>query len=92
MDLYSKLNGTAPISPGSDGIFKIQKKRKTDDRQRRNEKKKKKGKGEKDIHDSPIHQENEKQGHVDSFDTDEQVGYGSGKKKKQVRRKIDLTI
>ena len=89
---YSDLKGTAPISSPSGGVWRIQKKRRTDDRQRRKEKERERSKEEKDIRDSVILQEQEKDIDTDVLDTDKQVEYGSSKVKKQARRKIDLTI
>ena len=92
MDIYSKLNGSTPISPVSGGVWKIQKKRKTDDEKQRNKKGKKESKEEKDLKDDlPDHVETD--GRSESYPSSQtSVGYGPGKKRKKAPRKIDLTI
>ncbi len=90
MDIYSKLDGTAPLSPPSGGVWKIRKKSKTDD-QRRRKFKRRDGK-ERDIQDNLAPEEQENNVAAESFDSDEQIGYGSAKKKNRLKRKIDLTI
>ena len=90
MDIYSKLDGTAPISPPSGGVWKIRKKSKTDD-QRRRKFKKRDGK-ERDTQNDLATEEQEIKVDTEELDADEQIGYGSAKKKNRLKRKIDLTI
>ena len=92
MDIYSKLNGTIPVSPASNGVWKIQKKRRTDDRKGPKEKKKKRNRDEKDPNDNPNTMEQEEMSIGNSPETEVQIGYGSAKKKNRAPLKIDLTI
>jgi hypothetical protein len=93
MDTYSKLNGASPISPVHGRVWKIQKKRKMNDRQRRDEKKEERGKEEKEPQDHLIEKEQRMKNDTDDLNTEEQIGYyGTTKKKAPIKRKIDLTI
>jgi hypothetical protein len=92
MSVYSKLDGTGPVSNASSGVWKIQKKRKTGERQHRDEKKKQRGKEEQEGNENPPVDETMDKVDVKSLDNEEQIGYGSVKKKNKTPRKIDLTI
>ena len=92
MGIYSKLDGTAPISHSSAGVWKILKKRKTGDRKRRNEKRRQRGKEEQEGNENILTDEGVEQLDVDSLDNNEQIGYGSVNKKNMMPRKIDLKI
>ena len=93
MDDYSRLNGTVPVSPTSSGVWKIQKKRRTDDRQRQTGKKNRKPKKEKEMDEILSGHEFESEGEqrIDD-DTEEEAVYGSNKPKKRASRKLDVTI
>jgi len=92
MDTYSSLNRTGPLSPGSTGVWKIQKKRKADDRKRQNGQKEQGSKKEKEAQDTTSVKRHEKDGIVVHRDTEEQPDHGSTMPEKQIRNKIDLTI
>ncbi|MBW2609905.1 MAG: hypothetical protein JRC68_06140 [Deltaproteobacteria bacterium] len=92
MDTYARVDKPGPISPGSGGVWKIQKKRKTGDRQRQNEKKEQRSKKEEEAQDTASGQGLKKESIVVNHETEEQAGYGSAKPKKRISKKIDLTI
>ena len=92
MDIYSKLNGSAPIAPVSGGIWKIQKKRKTNDQQQRKKNGRKMIDEEKDLKETQSERGEIKKRDTDGFDTNGTIGYGSAKKKRKAPRKIDLKI
>jgi hypothetical protein len=92
MDTFSKLDSSAPISPGSSTVWKIQKKRKDSDRERQNEKKGQRTKKKKEAQDTTSRQEHEKESIVANPEIEEQPGYGSTKPKTRISKKIDLTI
>ena len=92
MGIYSKLDGTVPISPSSSGVWKIQKKRRTDDRKSSEKKKGKKSMGDSDTQDDLTAKERDEMRDIGSLETEIEIGYGSARKKSRAPRKIDLTI
>lgn len=93
MAIYSRLDGTAPVSSASGGVWKIQKKRKTGERQRHNEKKRERGKEEQEASENLPLNEGTEITDGNGLENEEQIGYGSAKqKKRRMPRKIDLTI
>lgn len=93
MDNYSYLNGTAPISPTSVGVWKIQKKRRTDDHRRQHNKKDRKDKEEKDTIEISSGHESIDDNETITNESEEHVVYDSKKKlNKSPSRKIDLNI
>ena len=92
MGIYSKLDGTVPISPPSSGVWKIQKKRRTDDRKSSEKKKGKKSMGDRDTRDNLTAEERDEMRDTESLETEIEIGYGSARKKSRAPQKIDLTI
>ena len=92
MGIYSKLDGTVPISPPSSGVWKIQKKRRTDDRKSSEKKKGKKSMGDSDTQDDLTAKERDEMRDTESLETEIEIGYGSARKKSRAPQKIDLTI
>jgi hypothetical protein len=95
MNNFSNMSGTTPISPVSTGVWKIEKKRKTNDEKHRNSKKRKKGrdeeKEEKDLRVTLTGDENKKHDNTRDMDREKQTGYVTEKKTSKTR-KIDLKI
>jgi hypothetical protein len=89
------MNGTTPISPIASGIWKIEKKRKTDDEKDRKSKKRKNSrdgeKEEKDLRVTLTGDVYEKQDNRRDGDHEKQTGYITEKKAPKCR-KIDLKI
>ena len=89
MNEYSGVKGAEHISSVSDRIWRIQKKRKLNDRKRRE------GSGdqkEKPERTKDTFLENEPTDDATDDTLDHPVGYGGSKMKKRLRKKIDLVI
>jgi hypothetical protein len=54
MDMYSKMDGSTPVSQGLGGVWKIQKKPRADDQQEARKKNKEKKEEEKDFEDGRV--------------------------------------
>jgi hypothetical protein len=105
MDDLSRVAEAKAITPMSKGVWRVQKKRKTAERQRQNGKRDQRKKSEEKRGDLILAQSTEK---IDKFappaeqqnggepssdkDIENQIGYGSVKLKKSFAQKIDLII
>jgi len=90
MDNFSSLNGASPISPASERVWKIQKKRKADDQDQRNKKRNLKKRKETEAKEVPVADEEKRD--ETGLDPEDEALYGTAKKRKRVSRKIDVTI
>ena len=95
MDNFSRLSGTAPITPLSGRVWRVQKKRRMDDDEGEDRKK--------DRRHAPDAEEDGAKGistakeqttgpDTEVRDFEGEVGYSSSGIKKNVKRKIDLVI
>ncbi|MFH1491611.1 MAG: hypothetical protein ABII06_22095 [Pseudomonadota bacterium] len=95
MDNFSRLSGTAPITPLSGRVWRVQKKRKMDDRKGQDR--------EKDRRHDPDREEDGAMGastaneqatapDPEVRDFEGEIGYSSSGIKKSVKRKIDVVI
>ena len=89
MNEYSGVRGAEPISSVSDRIWRIQKKRKLNDRKQREGKG---GQAEKRERTKDTFLKNEATDDLTEDTLSGPVGYGSAKMKKRLRKKIDLVI
>ena len=89
MNEYSGVKGAELISSVSDRVWRIQKKRKLNDRDRRGGKRDQKEKPER-TNDTFLGKEPTDDATDDTLDRP--VGYGGSKMKKRIRKKIDLVI
>jgi hypothetical protein len=90
MDNFTRLNGSSPISPSAERVWRINKKRKTDDhRQRRNGKR-----FSMDRNDTEKEIDLESYGAGDDIglDSGEDTFYGITGSRKRLRRKVDVII
>lgn len=95
MDGYSGFGGTSGITPATERVWAVQKKRKTEDHHRRRDKKNDFGKEEKREEEVKRVQAMEEAGNrhgSGSPDGEEEIVYGSGKPTAPKSRKIDLVI
>ncbi|MBW1803963.1 MAG: hypothetical protein JRJ85_24925 [Deltaproteobacteria bacterium] len=89
MNEYSGVKGAEQMSSVSDRIWRIQKKRKLNDRKRREGRGDQKEKPER-ARDTFLENEPTDDAMDDTLDSP--VGYGGSKMKKRLRKKIDLVI
>lgn len=95
MDGYSGFGGTSGVTPTTERVWAVQKKRKTEDHRRRQDKKKDFAKGEKreeEMKRVQIMGQAENRHESESPDGEDEVVYGSGKTPASKSRKIDLII
>ena len=92
MDNFSKLNGTFPVPPVSDAVWKIQKKRRTGDKKNRNGKKEEKNNEAKNDRTFTTAREKLITDSNHDFNMEKEIGYDNIGKKGTIKRKIDLTI
>ena len=95
MDDHSRLDGTAPISSMSDRVWRVQKKRRTEDRNRqegRRNQRRKAEKKEEELQDIIYTADQKNKDETVSHDSETRIGYGSSKLKKRFSKKIDLII
>lgn len=92
MDDYSQFNGTSPISPTTNRVSEIQKRRKTDDRPRQKRKKNQRGKDEEEEKRTLSGNKDKKEADKVDHENEDLPGYGPSKPIKRGRKKVDLTI
>ena len=95
MNGYSGFGGTSGITPATERVWAVQKKRKAGDYRRRQDKENDSGKGEKreeEVKRSQVMEEAGTRHGSGSPDGEEEVVYGSGKPRAPKSRKIDLVI
>jgi len=87
---YSHLNGYMPVTSSTNRVWKVQKKRKTGDRQRQNGKNDKKSKKEEDQ--THLLDEVDIEAMKETEDGEETEDYGTSRRVKKKSLKIDVKI
>ena len=87
---YSQLSGYVPVTSSTNRVWKVQKKRKTGDRQRQNGKNDKKSKKEEDQ--NHLLDEVDIQSKKQTEDREETEDYGTSRRVKKKSLKIDVKI
>ena len=95
MDHFSRLSGTAPITPLSGKVWRVQKKSKIGDRKEENRKRDRNHAsdgGENGAGGAASANEQARAPDAEVRDFEGEIGYSSSGIKKSVKRKIDLVI